>query len=137
MLRVHVAADPAAARSAIVEGLVRYNEGFLGPRRGAPLAVTAIDEAGRLVGGASGSVQYDRLLIELLWTDETHRSAGLGTRIMDAMEAEGRRLGGVRAFLDTFTFQAAPFYEKRGYVEVARIRDYFEGYDRIYLSKPL
>ena len=137
MLRVHVAADPAAARTEIVEGLIRYNEGFLGPRRWSPVALTATDEEGRIVGGASGAVQYDRLAIELLWVDESHRGLGLGTRIMDGIEAEGRRLGAVRAFLDTFAFQAAPFYERRGYVEIARIADYFDGHDRIYFSKLL
>lgn len=136
-MNVAVSADPTAARLAIVEGLVRYNEGFLGPRRWAPLAVTATDDAGTTVGGAYGALQYDRLLVELLWVDEAHRGTGVGSRVLRDMEEEGRRRGAKRAFLDTFTFQAAPFYEKQGYTEVARIPDYFDGHDRIYMAKAL
>lgn len=137
-MNVEVAVDPSpeTSRAAILEGLIHYNERFLGPRKNAPLVVVAArDESGALVGGASGGLYYDRLAIDLLWVDEAHRGKGLGSRILDEIEAEAKRRGANRAFLDTFAFQAAPFYEKRGYVEVARIPEYFAGYDRIYLRK--
>lgn len=134
---VAVDPDPQRACETIVEGLVQYNERFLGPRHWLPLAVTARNAEGAIVGGAYGAIQYDRLVVELLWIDEAHRGVGLGSRALEEIEAEANRRGAKRVFLDTFTFQAAPFYEKRGYAEVARIPDYFDGYDRIYLTKPL
>ena len=127
--------SPEATRAAVLEGLIQYNERFLGPRQHAPLVVVARDEAGALVGGASGGLYYDRLAVDILWVQEAHRGQGLGTRLLSAIEEEARRRGAVRVFLDTFTFQAAPFYEKQGYIEVARIPRYFGEYDRIYLRK--
>lgn len=124
-------------RAAILEGLLQYNERFLGPRFSAPLVVAVRDEAGHVVGGAVGGVHYDRLAVDLLWVDEAHRGRGLGSEILRAIEEEGRKRGATRCFLDTFTFQAAPFYEKLGYVEVARIEGYFGEYDRIYYRKTL
>ncbi len=51
------------------------------------------------------------------------------------MESQARALGAVRSFLDTFAFQAAPFYAKNGYVEVARVLGYWGEHDRIYMAK--
>lgn len=132
---LEIATDPTDAREAIAEGLTRFNEGFLGPRRFLPVAITAKEDEGATVGGATAAVRYDRLVIDMLWVAETHRGQGLGSKLLRAIEDEGRRLGATRAFLDTFTFQAAPFYERFGYREIARIPDFFDGYDRIYMAK--
>ena len=134
---VGVDSDSVTARMTVLAGLKLYNEGFLGPTRHASVAVTARDEDGTVVGGAVGAVYYDRLTIELVWVAEGCRGQGLGSRVLQAIEAEARRLDATRAYLDTFGFQAAPFYEKQGYQEAARIRDYWDGYDRIYLTKEL
>jgi GNAT superfamily N-acetyltransferase len=133
---LEIASDPVGARDAIAEGLTQFNEGFLGPRRFVPVAITAKDDEGATVGGATGAVRYDRLVVDMLWVAEAYRGKGLGSKLLRAIEDEGRRLGAVQAFLDTFTFQAAPFYERFGYREIARIPDFFDGYDRIYMMKP-
>ncbi len=117
---------------------VTYNERFLGLRRNGPLAVAARDAAGRIVGGAIGGFYYDRLAIDLLWVDKAHRGRGLGSRILDEIETEASRQGAVRAFLDTFTFQAAPFSMRHGYRKIARIPHFFGEHDRIdMLKEPL
>ncbi|RYG34121.1 GNAT family N-acetyltransferase [bacterium] len=127
--------DLQEAREAVLAGLVRYNERFLGPGRKTETAVTVRDESGRIVGGATAHLYRGRLFIDFVWVDEDCRGKGVGTQVMRAIEAEGRRLGATCAQVDTFTFQAAPFYERLGYREVARIPKMFGGYDRIYLEK--
>jgi len=127
--------DSTAARAAVLTGLKRYNEGFLGPTHHASVAVTARDEGGMVVGGAVGAVYCDRLTIELVWVAEERRGQRLGSLVLQATEAEARRLGATRAYLDTFGFEAATFYEKQGCREAARISDYRDDYDRIYLTK--
>ncbi|RYG42080.1 GNAT family N-acetyltransferase [bacterium] len=134
-VRVAAASDPKAAREAVLEGLVQYNDLFLAPREKQEVAVAAQDETGRIVGGATGHVTLDLLFVELVWVAEEHRGGGIGSRVLAAIEEEGRRLGAARVLLDTFTFQAAPFYEANGYREVARIPRYFGEHDRIYLQK--
>lgn len=136
-MNIEVAPEPdqKLAYEAVLDGLRLYNERFLGPSRKKDLAVLAKDEDGRIVGGATGHVYNRRLFIDLLWVNEGHRGQGIGSRVVRGMESEGCLLGATRALLDTFTFQAAPFYEKNGYREVARIPRFFGEYDRIYMGK--
>lgn len=122
-------------REAVLRGLAAYNERFLGPGASVTLAVAAREADGTIVGGATGRVWHERLFVDLLWVEEAHRGQGLGSRVLREIEAEARRRGATKAFLDTFTFQAAPFYEKLGYREVARIPRFFGDHDRIYLEK--
>lgn len=129
--------QPEAARATIFAGLIRYNESFLGPSNFTPLVVAAREDEGAVVAGATGRVYQGWLMIEMVWVHEDHRRAGLGSRVLREIEREGQTHGAMRAFLDTFAFQAAPFYEKQGYREVARIPRFFGDYDRIYLEKDL
>jgi hypothetical protein len=50
-------------------------------------------------------------------------------------EAEARSRGCVGSYLDTFSFQARPFYEKQGYSLFATIADYPPPHSRFFLSK--
>ncbi len=52
-------------------------------------------------------------------------------------EQEARDRGYAGVFLDTFTFQARPFYERLGYSVFATIEDYPPGHSRFMLSKRL
>ena len=54
-------------------------------------------------------------MIDRLWVDESRRGAGIGRRLLAAVEEKGRLGGAKRAELNTFGFQAPGFYEKMGY----------------------
>ena len=62
---------------------------------------------------------------------------GLGARVLDAAEAEGRRRGCKWAVLATFDYQAPDFYSRRGYVEYARMENFPWGHTRFQLRKEL
>jgi hypothetical protein len=53
------------------------------------------------------------------------------------MEAEAIRRGCHGAFLDTFSYQARPFYEKLGYEVFGTLEDYPPGHQRFYMRKRL
>ncbi|MEZ4316391.1 MAG: GNAT family N-acetyltransferase [Myxococcota bacterium] len=72
-----------------------------------------------------------------LWVAEQARGNDLGTRLMDALEAEARRLGCTGMHTDTFSFQALPFYEKRGFTVFGTLDGYVDGNVRYYLRKSL
>ena len=55
---------------------------------------------------------------------------------MAAAEAEGRRRGCAIVWLDTFEFQARPFYEKLGFTVFGTL-DYPAGFKRFFLQKSL
>lgn len=56
---------------------------------------------------------------------------------MDAIEAYARERRCHMVSLDTHSFQARPFYEKRGYELVATLDDYPKGHQKFTLKKML
>ena len=77
------------------------------------------------------------LEVEFLWVQEDQRLTGIGTELLRRAEEKGIELGCRRAFLNTFDFQAKPFYEKRGYEVVYVQREYPEMGDRFFMEKQL
>ncbi len=54
---------------------------------------------------------------------------------MQKPEAEARKCGVRHVFLDSFTFQAPKFCAKLGYREVARLKEFPAGHDRVFMTK--
>ena len=77
------------------------------------------------------------LEIQYLWVREAERGKGLGRHILTETENLAKSKGCRKSFLNTFNFQAKPFYEKNGY-KVAYVQ---EGYPikntRYFLEKDL
>ncbi|MGS0893866.1 GNAT family N-acetyltransferase [Burkholderia stagnalis] len=134
--RIAETAD-AALRKQIAAPLVRFNESRAGPNDFRPLVVPVTDADGRVVGGLWGGTGFGWLHVELLVVPEAARGQGVGTRLMDLAEAEAVARGCRGVWLDTFDFQARPFYEKRGYVAFGELPDYPVGHARIFLRKTL
>ena len=68
---------------------------------------------------------------------EAERGKRLGTRLLEAAENVARVRGCGRAWLDTFEYQARPFYEKLGYRLFGTLEGYPPGYRQYYLTKQL
>jgi GNAT superfamily N-acetyltransferase len=100
------------------------------------VAVIARHE-GAVVGGAVGAINWNWLHVALLWVAEARRHTGLGTRLMDELENVAAGRGCTRAHLDTFSYQARPFYERRGYRVFATLDDYPSGHQRFFMKKSL
>jgi GNAT superfamily N-acetyltransferase len=102
-----------------------------------PLAVFARDPAGALVGGVYGQVNWNWLQIGLFWVSASRRHRGLGSRLLAAIERAGIERGCTQAHLDTFSYQARPFYERHGFHLFATLDDYPTGHQRFFLRKTL
>jgi GNAT superfamily N-acetyltransferase len=137
MATVQVEKTYAKARKAILKGLVAYNRSQIGRRKWKNIAITIRNDAGDIVGGVTGEAWADWLFIQLLWLDEAHRGQDLASRAMDAVEDEARAFGAKRAYLDTFSFQARPFYEKRGYRVFGTLENYPDAHSRYWMTKSL
>lgn len=124
---------------AIMAAINAYNAGRTGlaePDR--PLLLAIRDPGtGRVVGGLQGVSYYGWLFVETLVLPEALRGRRLGTRLMDQAETIARQRGCIGVWLDTFSFQARGFYEKRGYRLFGQIDDYPPGHRRFYLAKRL
>ncbi len=127
-----------SARAEVADPLLAYNVALLGPSDIRPLAILLYSEDGsKVVGGLWGRTSYQWLFIELLFIPDTLRSKGLGTQILESAEVEARQRGCRGAWLDTFSAEAARFYEKQGYRPFGLIPDYPPGAARHFLLKTL
>lgn len=93
--------------------------------------------SGKLLAGVYGYVFWNWCDLRLLWVDESVRGHGLGTQIMDRFEDACRDWGMVGMVLDTASFQAQGFYEKRGYRTFATLADRPPGYTTAFMEKRL
>jgi GNAT superfamily N-acetyltransferase len=95
------------------------------------------DAQDRIVGGIDGLVFGGWIYIKLLWVDAALRGAGHGTKLLRRAEEEAIRLGCTNAHLDTYSFEARPFYEKNGYEVFATLDNFPPGHEKHFLRKRL
>jgi GNAT superfamily N-acetyltransferase len=126
-----------ADEALVVRGLLSFNENRLGPADDQPVKFVARDSTGVVVGGILGHTRWRWLYIAKLWVDDRARGHGLGTRLMAAAEDLARSRGCTDVSLDTFDYQARPFYEKLGYELFGTLEGYPPGTRQYYLRKRL
>jgi GNAT superfamily N-acetyltransferase len=116
-------------------GLDVYNAKF-SPEHFEEFVTALKTPAGEVKGGIYALTWAGMLFIKWLWIDEAYRRNGHGRKLMASAEEEGRRRGCTAVWLDTFEFQARPFYEKLGYSSFGTL-DYPAGFKRFFLQKAL
>ena len=125
-----------ADERAVVRGLLAFNEAWIGPSNEQPVRLVARDELG-VVGGLLGQTRWKWLYVAKLWVDERGRGKGIGTQLLAAAEELARTRGCTDASVDTFEYQARPFYEKLGYELFGTLDGFPPGYRQFYLRKRL
>lgn len=114
-----------------------YNVAVTGEPTYYPVHFFLKNARGETMGGLLGSVWGGWLHVYILWIDKSARGQDWGTRLMDRAEAYARERGAHSATLDTHSFQARPFYERRGY-EVFGVLDSYPGeHKKFFLRKKL
>lgn len=122
---------------AISNGLVAFNRSRADDQSHKSLTLLLRDSANTVVGGLVGSSYWGWLYVDMLWIKEEFRQQGYGHKLLAAAEDEAVRRGCHSAYLDTFSFQALPFYQKRGYTVFGELPDFPVGYRRYFLYKRL
>jgi GNAT superfamily N-acetyltransferase len=117
--------------------LQEYNRPFLEIDREGSFLITTRDPVGLLLGGIACTTVGQWLEIDYLWVAEGQRGRGLGALLVEEAERKARLLGCTRASLNTFSFQARPFYEKRGYRTVHVQAEYPRTNARYFMEKRL
>ncbi|ANQ51697.1 GNAT family N-acetyltransferase [Flammeovirga sp. MY04] len=90
-----------------------------------------------VIGGIRAICFWNTLHIELLWLSEECRGKGVGKELIDSAEKFAVEHGCGKAFVETTSWQAKPFYEKMGYHHIATINDRPKGHASHYLTKDL
>jgi ribosomal protein S18 acetylase RimI-like enzyme len=114
-----------------------FNVGVTGLSAYYPVHFFLKSERGETMGGLLGAIWGGWLHITYLWIDEAARGRRWATKLMDQAEAYARQRSCHSATLDTHSFQARPFYEKRGYEIFATLDDFPEGHRKFFLRKKL
>jgi len=99
------------------------------------LGLLVKDDQGAIIGGLWGRSAYEWLFVELLFVPEHLRGTGLGTQLMRQAEDVARERGCTGVWLDTFAFQALPFYLKLGYTIFGELKDHPRGISQYWLKK--
>ena len=74
---------------------------------------------------------------EMLWLSDRARNSGIGRQIIESAEAFAIENGCEKAFVETTSWQARPFYERNGYTLLATLEDRPKGHASHYLTKTL
>jgi len=119
----------------LVNNLILYNDTQTEKENWRKLTIFIRDPNGEILGGLNGYTHWNWLFIEHLWVAEELRGQGWGRKLMECSEKEAVKRGCRHAHLDTYEFQALPFYEKVGYQVFGRLDDFPTEHTRYFLQK--
>lgn len=135
MPSIAISTATAEEASDIGANLRQFNRTAIGNYDIQPIRLRARMPEGRIVGGLNGHFMMQWLGVGVIWIAEDVRGQGIGSRLLLQAESSARALGAQGAYLDTFEWQAAPFYMKHGYAEFGRLNDFPLGSYRLFMSK--
>ena len=125
-------------KSQVIGDLIRsYNRSKREVAESEPLNLYVEDEYGEIMAGLVAETFGNWLEIEYLFVKEDLRGQGIGSKLLQQAESEAKKRNCRYVFVNTYQFQAPPFYEKQGYKEVFTLKDYPYTGQRHYYQKDL
>ena len=94
-------------------------------------------EDGEILGGTLGNTWGLWLYVSDVWVDPSLRGKGYATKLMTAIEQLAIERGCLHSYLDSFSFQARPLYEKLGYKVFGTLENHPKGHSHYFLKKTL
>ena len=104
---------------------------------GSSIQIFLRDKDNNVIGGIIGHIFGGWIYIALLWIDERFRNKGHGTKLLKMIENEAIKKGCTNSHLDTYSFEARPFYEKNRYKLFAILEEYPKNHSKYFLKKNL
>ncbi|HRE60790.1 MAG TPA: GNAT family N-acetyltransferase [Micropepsaceae bacterium] len=136
-LKIRLEPKPLAKAKKVIGNLLdAYNRKFE-KYDNSEFVISLRDGAGKVRGGFYVVCYYDAAFIKWVAIDEAFRGAGLGRELMAAAEKEARKRGAKMIWLDTFSYQARPFYEKLGFRTFGTLKYPRKGLSRAFMVKKL
>ena len=140
MERVRIEFQPCISdedRTFIVDGLDAYNIAVTGLADWEAVNFVLRGEEGEVLGGLIALLWGGWLHVSHLWVAEAARGQGFGSQLLAEAEAYARARGAMGATLETYSFQARPFYERLGYEVCGTLEGYPPGGAKFFLKKLL
>lgn len=120
----------------IQKGINQFNSSKIG-ESAKEFCIYLRDSSNEIRGGVFAVSYSDSIHIILMWMDDSLRGKGYGTKLIQAVEAEGIKRKCEYSYVDTFSFQAEGFYRKCGYHPIGTINNALFDHSRVFLKKPL
>lgn len=126
-------------QESIIEMLVQYNSGKINNSKyvNEPLEIIIEDDNKNILGGIYGRSIWGTLEIKTFVVKESHRNQGIGSKLITEAEKEALKRKCNFITLDTFSFQAPEFYEKKGFKKIGTETNYPQGHEKYYYRKKL
>lgn len=135
---IEFTAAPSSADIAALGGLLGDTRpGDVPPWAPLPFAFLLRRADGTIEGGLSGQTMWNWAHVDLLVLPAERRGRGLGRDLLGRAEAEARRRGCTDIHLNTFSWQAKPFYERLGYRQWGELPGYPGRHTRHFMTKRL
>lgn len=134
----HDTPDDPSSLKLVDDGIGDYNEA-VEPRLAEVRhpSCFARDAAERVVGGAVGRTWGNNAELQQIWLPASLRSHQLGSKLLLEFEAGAIARGCNLLYLETWSFQARGFYEKRGFEVACEISGYAAGVSKFTMTKSL
>lgn len=126
-----------SVRKFLDDGIANHNIAATGLAAYFPANFVLRSADGEVLGGLIGMIWGGWMQISIVWVAQTLRGRGFGSALLEAAEGYARRRDCLGLCLDTFSFQARPFYERHGYVVIATQQDFPPGHARFFMQKRL
>jgi len=89
----------------------------------------------KVVGGAGFYVDpYNWFYVDTMFVSEDYRGKDYGSKLIQSVVAYAKEIGCTGVKLDTWDFQAKPFYEKNGFTQYGFLEDYPKGHTTYLLA---
>jgi GNAT superfamily N-acetyltransferase len=139
MTNLQIAFEPFndTPRQYVMNGVVSHNIAATGESEYFPVNYYLRSESGEVQGGLLAEIWGQWLHMKYLWVAKAARGQGHASAMMKKAESYALEKGCIGAFLDTFSFQARPLYEKLGYEVFGEIKDCPPGHSHFFLQKRL
>ena len=121
----------------IWKGLLRFNREQVGPTNYQRHVISARDAKGKLLGGLILQSYWRESYIEAFWLSARARRSGIGAELIKEAGRRAKRRGSRLMHLNTYSFQAAPFYEKQGFRRFGKFSGSPKGESRYFYVKRL
>ena len=138
LMKIELTTNPTQSDiDEIRSGLRNYNTPYLENVFHSDVVCFTKDINGAKTGGLVGEIWGNWLVIKYLWVSPENKGQGLGSQLLLEAENFAKTKGCHSCFLDTFSFQAKPFYIKRGYQLQFTLEQFPENSERHYFTKHL
>ncbi len=128
---------PLADIDSIFTIIRAYNDAHIDVWRPQRLGIFVRDEQNGFLGGIYIVLARGWMYLDGLAVAEDARHQGLGSRLLSVAENEARKRDCHHAWLETYSFQARPFYEQHGYRVFGILNDHPTGHQRYFMQKSL